>query len=91
VRADPNKIEGVRRRLTSMFSAASVDVIDPHDGGWVEFFVRRFGRPPRRVRISWERFEDHDTAEEILPDSARAHIDAGSVRITNAGIEEDPH
>jgi len=74
-----------------MFSGTHVRVVDPGDGGAVEFFLRPIGRGPRCVRISPERFSDHDTAEEIVPDSARAHIDTGSVLITNDGIEREDY
>jgi hypothetical protein len=49
---DPAKIEAVRFRLLSMFSAAAVDVVEASDGRPVEFSSKPLGLPRRHAHIS---------------------------------------
>ena len=66
MKANPDKVDAVRQLIADRLQWDEVRAHDPGlFSGHVEFLIGK-----QRIRIEHERFDDHDTAEEILPDDA---------------------
>ena len=66
MKADPEKVEAVRQRIQNEIHDGDVRAVDPGGGEPVEFTITRpIGQ--NCVRVAFERFEDRETAEKILP------------------------
>ncbi len=87
--AHPDKVEAVRQLLTERLERGEVRSHDPGILAPVEFWIGT----NQRIRIESERFDDHETAEGILPSDALYKAMLGdSFLITTANdiVMEDP-
>ncbi len=89
MKANPDKVEDVRKLLTKHLERGEVRAHDPGlFNGHVEFRIDK-----QRIRIEHERFDDHDTVEEIIPsDALHKALWGDSFLLTAADeiIMEDP-
>lgn len=82
------KVELVRQRLTEQFPTVRIRVRDPGGHQPVEFLLRWANGRDARVRVAWELFQAHETAEQILLPEALHSLDVGvSVLVTSQRIE----
>ncbi len=71
--ADPSKIEAVRLLLADHLGVE----VRAYDPGWFNSpVVFRIGTG-QRIRVKHERFQDHDTPEEIFPSDALSRARRG--------------
>ena len=81
-KVDGKRIEAVCERWRTRCPGVEIRVHEPEGFGPVEFLIG----DDQQVQIDWERFEDHDTAEEILPGVALHKARLGdSFRLDKAG------
>ena len=70
--ADPSKIEAVRQLLADHLGVE----VRAYDPGWFNSpVVFRIGT--QRIRVKHERFQNHDTPEEIVPSDALSRARLG--------------
>jgi len=82
------RVELVRQRLTDHFPGARIRVHEPGGHQPVAFMLRWRNGRDARVRVAWECFQEHETAEQILLPEALHSLEVGvSVLVTSQRVE----